>query len=149
LPDKFNPWEFFQNQFVNKNGEMRSGDDFSNRDFSWIEDYVKGTLMNAIPEQMGDLKTQSTRVKHQVFEAHHYMIVRIDLPDDVSAEDVKVFLNTNELKVQAGEEDVTKTINLPVNGSYKGSEALYKDSVLEIRIPKKNNDTFHEIPVQY
>lgn len=145
----FNPWEMFQGEFMNKKADTHSQNGFANHDFSWIEDYVQGILTQALPEQMKDFQKKKPHLKHEVFEAHHYMITKVVLPESVEPEKVKVYVNTNEVKIEEDEGSFSKVIKLPANSIYKGSKAIIQNNILEVRIPKRMNDTFQEIPVQF
>lgn len=154
MADKqFNPWEFF-----GQNGSDSPGD-WSNPDMSWVKDYVSDVMKQAFPGQFsegefrgggGGSESKSRRSKNlssDVFETHHFIITRIDVPEDIVPENIKVMFNTNELKIE-GVDSRPQVIRLPANGLYKGSKALYKDHVLEIRIPKRSKEQYQEIPIQ-
>ncbi|HET7578928.1 MAG TPA: Hsp20/alpha crystallin family protein [Bacillales bacterium] len=153
MPDNFNPWDFFGQQ-GNGNGNGNPNDfsgDWTNPDMSWVKDYVNDVMKQAFPGQFSG-KQQGSRssgsnISSDVFETHHFIIARIDVPEDILPENIRVMFHANELRLE-GVESEPKVIRLPGNGLYKGSKALYKDHVLEIRIPKKSREPFQEIPIQ-
>jgi HSP20 family molecular chaperone IbpA len=144
--DNFNPWDFFREGFKNGN----SPTDFAKPDMSWVQDYVNDMMRQSFP-QFNDGTFQQgkgKRAKSDVFETHHFMIARVNVPEDILAQNVRVMFHTNELRIE-GVESQPLTIRLPGNGLYKGSKAMYKDHVLEIRIPKRKKEQFQEIPIQF
>lgn len=145
MADPFNPWEFFQEAM--RQGGGNSQTDWGNQDLSWIADYVNDMMQQSFPGQYYGGSFSSTRLKQEVFETHDFIIARIEVPEDIDPEHLKVYFLTNELKVE-GVDSETQRIQLPRNGLYKGSKAIYKEGILEIKIPKRARERFQEIPVQ-
>lgn len=143
MADQFNPWDFFHQEF----GDSNASSDRDYSDMSWVKEYVDNVMKQAFSGQFAGESNRNS-VKSDVFETHHSIIIRIKVPDDIVAENVRVLFHTNELKVE-GIASQPQMIKLPANGLYKGSKAMYKNSVLEVRIPKRNRETFQEIPIQY
>lgn len=145
---RFNPfdanWKDFEKNF------MRSHKDVFNHDLSWLDGYIQDMVSQAMPTS-GNKKTGfgQTRLHSDVFDTHHFMIVRTHIPERVNIRKLKVaFNNANQVRISGvGEED--ETISLPAAGRYDGSKAIFKDDILEIRIPKESNEQYQEIYIQY
>lgn len=150
--NQFNPWEFF-----GQNGNGMPGGDWQNPDMTWVKDYVQDVMKQAFPGQFGEgefrgnsgsgSRRGKSNLSTDVFETHHFIITRINVPEDILAENIRVMFHTNELKIE-GVDSEPQIVRLPANGLYKGSKAMFKDNVLEIRIPKRSREQFQEIPIQ-
>ncbi|HEX6923101.1 MAG TPA: Hsp20/alpha crystallin family protein [Bacillales bacterium] len=145
MADQFNPWDFFRQQ---PEGSDSPSGNWGDPDMSWVKDYVEDVMSQAFPGQFKDGAHRNGNIKSDVFETHHSMIIRMDVPEDIIPENVKVMFHTNELKVE-GIASQPQIIKLPGNGLYKGSKAIYKNHVLEIRIPKRSRGQYQEIPIQF
>ncbi|HET7658210.1 MAG TPA: Hsp20/alpha crystallin family protein [Bacillales bacterium] len=145
MADQFNPWDFVRQQ----TGESDSSSGiWSDPNMSWVQDYVENVMNQAFQGQFKGGQHRNGNIKSNVFETHHSMIIRMDVPEDIVPENVKILFNTNELKVE-GIDSQPEVFKLPRNGLYKGSKAIYKNRVLEIRIPKRSREQFQEIPIQF
>lgn len=151
MPDsrgKFNPfdtnWKEFGKQF------MSSYEETDNQEFSWIEDYVRDILSQVLPDEVMQNSSMSmpSRPHPSVFDTHHDTIVRVKVPEHTSAQELKVFFNTSQLRI-LGLEEKEKVIPLPTPGRFDGSKAVFKDNILEIRIPKELNELYQEVNIQY
>ncbi|HET7657089.1 MAG TPA: Hsp20/alpha crystallin family protein [Bacillales bacterium] len=147
MTDPFNPWDFFA-QKGNKFPEK-----WNSPDLSWVSEYINDIMKQALPTQFqtGQTENRESRetsdVTSDVFETHHFMITRVEVPDDIFPENIKVMFHINELYIE-GISPQPLHIKLPSNGLYKGSKAHFKDHILEIRIPKRGKGREQEIPIQ-
>ncbi|HET7627332.1 MAG TPA: Hsp20/alpha crystallin family protein [Bacillales bacterium] len=134
MADPFNPWNLFR------------GEGTGNLDMSWVKDYVNDVMKQAMPDSFNN-DFRHAGVNSDVFETHHSMIARLKLPDDIRPENITVHFLPNELKIDGLREP--HVIRLPVNGSFKGSKAVYQNGVLEIRVPKRTGERYQQIPIEY
>lgn len=124
------------------------------QDPGWVGKYVQDVLKKALPAD--DVFTTSSKEQEiketdvTMFETHRSIIVRIPVPKEINAYRLRVYLGPNQLRLEGLQKNKSKTIPLSTNVSIRGSRAKYKDSVLEIRMPKdeiKASET--QIEIQY
>jgi HSP20 family molecular chaperone IbpA len=169
--DQFKPFEFNWNDVVNRVTK--------HQDFSWLDKFVEGTISKALPNHQfpfnmakGGLKSLDKymdqifsqampnangqplfnsgqdSVKSEVFETHHWMFVRIKVPNRAIASKLRISLGVNQVRVSGLTKEI-ETIGLPATARLEGARAIYKDGILEIRIPKDLNEQFHEVNIQF
>ncbi|KAB7673044.1 Hsp20/alpha crystallin family protein [Bacillus sp. B1-b2] len=92
--------------------------------------------------------TKEEKFHYMVFETHHHVFVRIPIKDPVWLDQIKIFYTSNQIIIQhiPNMED-KQTITLPAVVKRKGSAAVYKDDILEIRIQKNSDIQYSEIDV--
>lgn len=144
--NKFNPfdvnWKEFGKQFAASHQDAR------NQDLSWIEEYVQDILSQVLSDGGIHNSDMSSIRRPNVMNTHQYIIVRIPVPKRANTRKLKVLFNANQICLSGlGEED--QVIPLPSPGRYDGSKALFKDNILEIRIPKEINETYQEVNIQF
>ena len=111
-------------------------------DLSSIQKYVQNAIssMSSIEE---------AKLSSEVFETHTDVIARIKLPSKLHPRNVRVHVNTMNLKLEGLLEGKEKIFNLPCTVNAGISTALFKQGVLEIKMPKlKPRDRYHEVPVR-
>lgn len=95
-----------------------------------------------------DNLNHAEKFNYVVFETHHHVYVRIPILDSSWLEHIKIFYTSNQLIIQHIPLFEDKhTITLPAIVRKKGSVALYKDDILEIRIQKNIDIHYSEIDV--
>jgi HSP20 family molecular chaperone IbpA len=150
---KFNPfqmdWQSFQNNFKGKNftdGPHEAV--LANKDFSWLEDYIQGILSQALPQSSEEIAKKSV-LQSEVFETHDYMIAKIKIPNQINPRKIKILFAINQIRLEGLPENRKPILQLPAHGRFQGSKAVFKDDILEIRIPKETNENFKQINVQF
>lgn len=133
-------WDQFQQSFKDQIP-------FNNQQLPWIQDYIQNILSQTMP---GPLKGQahSSRYRSEVFETHDYMIAKIKLPEGVNPDKLKVLLGNHILRLEGDSREESHTLTLPSPGRFHGSRAICKNGVLEVRIPKEDNDNFRQIHIR-
>jgi hypothetical protein len=116
------------------------------QDTSWVENYVQQMLQQTIPKNRM-AQTLGMRELPEVFETHHYVIIKLKLPQPnnpvvrVRADRV-TFEDLPKLKRQA--------VRLPCLVLPHLSRASHKDGILQLKLRKRKlNKTTHEVPVRY
>lgn len=144
--DQFNPFGPNWNDFRKHFDPSQKG--IPNQDSSWIEDYVKGVLSQVLPDDTIQNHSIPIRLRPDVIDTHHYIIVRAKIPEHANTRNMKVFFNTGQVRL-SGLTEKEEVVSLPSPGRYNGSKAIFKDDILEIRIPKELNEPDREITIQF
>lgn len=119
------------------------------RDPSWIGDYVQRLLKQVNLPKVNI--TPNSAVDSDVFETHKSVIVRVTVPKAVNPNLIRVWINTHHVRIEGIPDTRQKhTIALPAPVLAKSGRAVFKDGVLEIRIPKYSSERgYKEIYVQF
>ncbi|MCA1039988.1 Hsp20/alpha crystallin family protein [Bacillus infantis] len=90
----------------------------------------------------------SSKLDASVYETHDYVFVRVGIKDESWLKQLKLYHTSNQIILEhIPEYDNKHTITLPALVKRKGSSASFKDSMLEVRIPKNIDMQFSEIEV--
>lgn len=129
-----------------------------------IEKYVQSFMNQMMPQNMqGMMNPQSfmpgfnnetkqnqtsSPLSTTVFETHDYVFVRIPIKSEQWLKDMRIYHTSNQMIIEHIPEQADKhTIVLPAIVKKKGASALYKDGMLEIKIPKNVDMQYSEIDV--
>lgn len=135
-----------------------------------MQDYVKNIMEQTLPKYMQEMMKpegfmkgfqpesgtwteasndhEQTKFQTSVFETHDYVYVMITVHDQNQLQNLKLFHTSNQLIIEDIPQLADKqTITLPAIVKRKGAKALYKDGILEIKIPKNIDMQFSEIDV--
>lgn len=131
--------------------------------FSGIGDYVRKVLAQHFPES--DLTQPSSSEQHvrtaqphqqtkpiftlqeQIIELHGFVIVQIPLAEDL-LNHLIMEANTTHLVLYGLPSGEQKKIKLPSCVRSDSAKAIYKEQLLEIRLPKIQDDHYHQIAVK-
>jgi len=102
----------------------------------WLERMAQETFTqsNPTPSQSKELYS------HNIFETHRSVIVRIQLPQSVNPEFLRVYVGPTSARVEGLSNPAEKKVQLPCEVNRVGIRSSYKDGILEIRM-KKNYDS--------
>jgi HSP20 family molecular chaperone IbpA len=153
------PWNLFpfNKKFNNQMGQL---------DQNEIENFIKQVLGQVMPPQMQGMMNGQDWLKQQqqqaeqntapsaealsysVFDTHNDVFVRIRIKDEDWLKKLKLYYTSNQLIVEhiPNTNDRT-TITLPSVVKRKGTHTSYKDSILEVKIPKHIDLQYSEIEV--
>lgn len=111
----------------------------------------------AFPENFSFLWEQSNTGKKSapqsdinevVFETHDYIYIRIPIQNERQINQIKIYYSLNKCMVDGlSDKNSPYTIILPATVRKKGAKAIYKDGILEIKIPKNNEWQYSQIDV--
>lgn len=122
-------------------------------DSSWIGDYVQDVLKHSFSDSAQNMNWESksfSRIEYDLFETHNSVIVRLRIPENIHPKHIKLFVGSNRLKVENLSTKQKQMITLPNTIDAEGSRAVFKDNVMEVRMPKANDsDFFNEIKIRY
>lgn len=94
-------------------------------------------------------ETQNKSIQYHVFETHDDVYIQIPIHDKGVLENIKIYHTANKSMVEGIPTKIDKhEIILPAIVKKKGAQAIYKDDLLQIRIPKNIDFQFTEIDVQ-
>lgn len=123
----------------------------------YLQDYIRNMLAESAVPSAADFPEQDVppqdqaRQKHpafNVFELHDYYVIRLSIPDYVDEKTVRAYARGCRVLLKGnGLPDLE--IPLPEEVDSQNAEAVVKNRVLEIRIPKKNAARLEEIAVHY
>lgn len=131
-----------QDSFFDKKFPFKHADPLENYDLSSINAYVQNVLSQAT---IGE-----ARLSTEVFETHQSVIVKIKLPKQLHPRNLRIKVNSNHIKMEKTEGNEEQIIPLPCRVDPTGRKAVFKQSILEIRIPKvKTRDPYHEVFIRY
>lgn len=121
-----------------------------------IEKYVQQMINEMIPKerqqmqwmtnQQANKTEETTQLKHTVFQTHEDIYVIIPIKDRQTVQDLKIFHTANELIIDHIEGK--QSISLPSLVRKKGARAIYKDGLLEIKIPRSVDRQISEISIR-
>jgi HSP20 family molecular chaperone IbpA len=144
-------WKAFERMFGGGGGSLPLPDSLrsSFRDTSWIGDYVQRILRHAQSQQ--GLSASFADIDSHWFETHKSVIFRINVPKETNANLIRVWVSSHHLQLEGIPDTKHKhTFPLPAPVVAKASRAVFKDGVLEIRMPKSVSDKkYREIYVEF
>jgi HSP20 family molecular chaperone IbpA len=149
------PWNLFpfNKKLNNQMGQL---------DQNEIENFVKQVMGQVMPPQMQGMMNgqdwhkqqqpeQTTApsgeaLSYSVFDTHNDVFVRIGIKDEAWLKKLKLYHTSNQLIIEhiPNQNDRT-SITLPSIVRKKGTQTSYKDSILEVKIPKNIDLQFSEI----
>ncbi|WP_342351986.1 Hsp20/alpha crystallin family protein [Neobacillus soli] len=129
-----------------------------------IENFVQDLMGKVMPGNMRGMMnpqemftgSQSSPPQQQTtgilnstaFETHDFVFVRIPIKNDEWVRQLRIYHTSNQLIVEHIPQPEDKhTITLPAIVKKKGASANYKDSMLEVKIPKNVDMQFSQIDV--
>jgi HSP20 family molecular chaperone IbpA len=99
----------------------------------WIARIVQEALGQSVPSESKELYT------HTIFETHKAVIVRIQLPNSVNPELLRVYVGPTSLRVEGFPNQTEKKVRLLCEVNRVGIRSSFKDGILEIRMMKKRS----------
>lgn len=141
-------WESFQNQFFNE-GIWRNTLNNTTGQIPWVEDYVKTLLSNHIPNSDQTPTSPLSPVSYNIFETHHFVLVKILVPSHIEPKTLSLHVSPIELLVHGLPRNEETAIRLPALVRQNGSKAVYKDRVLEVRLPKELRPHTQSVPIKF
>lgn len=154
------PWNLFPfNKDAKSRMDQMNPQDIQKYVQEMMDKLMPESLQKMEPEQMFQSFSKGTNFRNDninhaekfnyvVFETHHHVYIRIPILDSSWLEHVKIYYTSNQLIIQHIPIFEDKhTITLPAIVRKKGSVALYKDDILEIRIQKNIDIHYSEIDV--
>ncbi|WAA11055.1 Hsp20/alpha crystallin family protein [Fervidibacillus albus] len=114
----------------------------------WLKHMVSDlpTMFRQVSSHENSNKNQS--INEQVFETHDDVYIRIPIEDVEKLKNMKIYYSINKCFIHGlVPENRPYPIILPVTVKKKGGSAIYKDGILEIRLPKNTDWQYSEIAV--
>jgi hypothetical protein len=138
-----------------------------NRGTTEIDKYVYDMVSKMLPQEMAgmmnpqagtkgvppykqhnDQQDGDTTLRPILFETHDFVFIRIPIRNEESLKKLKIYHTSHELIIENHPSTESKnTYPLPVPVRKKGAIATYKDSILEIRIPRSIQTQISEISI--
>jgi hypothetical protein len=127
-----------------------------------IDQFIKGILGNVMPAQSGSTinsqdfvnqyrpqpSQQANSLNSTAFETHDSVFVRIPIKDESLLKDLRIYHTATQLMVEnIPERDHKHTITLPAMVKKKGSNAKFKEGILEIKLIKSYDIQYSQIDV--
>ncbi|MDP5272503.1 Hsp20/alpha crystallin family protein [Chengkuizengella axinellae] len=129
--------------------------DPTNLDLSWIDKYVSETLDKAF-SRTGTINTREApssteQLKTDLLDIHHYLIAKIHIPKHIDHKKIKLSINATKLKIRGLPEGDSQMVDLPTQIDTHDTKAIYKDHILEVRMPKlpDNDDNYNHVKVHF
>ncbi|MCM3588038.1 Hsp20/alpha crystallin family protein [Mesobacillus maritimus] len=144
------------------NDEMKKS--LSNLNPNEIDKYVQNMVSKMFPKNMdGMLNPQewlksvqniqdeplsSNKLDTQLFETHDFVFIRIPIKEDNWLKNMKVFHTSHEAIIEhIPTLDDKHILKLPAAVKKKGAVANHRNGILEIRIPRSNQNDISEIGI--
>jgi len=130
-----------------------------------IDNYVQDIMGKIMPANMrgmmnpqdmfngfqstGSQQQQTTGILNSTaFETHDFVFVRIPIKREEWIKQIRIYHTSNQLIVEhIPQQEDKHTITLPAIVKKKGATANFKDSMLEVKIPKNVDMQFSQIDV--
>lgn len=129
-----------------------------------IEKYVKNILSQSMPSSfLPDLfneteekdepdfeeEVHQPKENYQVFEMHDYVVVRVNIDVSVHVRDLKIYHTSNQLTIEGNPNQHDKqVISLPSLVQHKGTKAIFRNHILEIKMTKERDYRLTQIDIQ-
>ncbi|WAA13291.1 Hsp20/alpha crystallin family protein [Fervidibacillus halotolerans] len=140
------PWNLFKES-------MDPLKPFNEKEFqSSLEKWMKN-MVSDLPSMFQiapnkDVSAEKKSLNEQVFETHEFVYIRIPIDDANVLKDLKIYYSINKCFINGVfSEEHPYIIILPVTVKKKGARAVFKDGILEIRIPKNIDWQYSEIDI--
>lgn len=118
-------------------------------DFRWINDYVDHVVNDAL-SQTGSRPPLPGRLPVELFQTHHYVIVRFRVPDGMKARRLRVFAAPTKLRLEGLPQERKQVVELPSAVRPESARALYKNGVLQVKLAKRGRrERFEEIFIRF
>lgn len=112
---------------------------------NWVENYVQRILKN-VP----GVSNTNQALSHEIFQTHHFVFIKIKVPDSIRERDMQVSVSSNQLKIEGLPENQSFVVQLPVLVKARECRASYKDGVLQIKVRKNDDDLdFYNVGIRY
>lgn len=143
------PWNLFpfNEQFISKMKNMKPQE---------IESFIQQMIREMIPKENQKMEwmfgqdenhhKENERLNYTVFQSHEDIYVSIPIVNKDDLESFKIYHTANELIISYGERK--ERIPLPSLVTRKGARAIYKDGILEIKIPRSVDKQISEINIR-
>lgn len=120
--------------------------DSLNIDQSYIDQYVKDVLKRS---SLNNTKTGFSPLFYEVFELHNFVIAKISIPRKIHPENLSIFVNSMQIKIEGLPGGNKQIIPLPTPVNSAQSKATFKQSSLQIKTPKKPIGRFKEVYLRF
>ncbi|MFZ2464729.1 MAG: Hsp20/alpha crystallin family protein [Caldibacillus thermoamylovorans] len=152
------PWGFFGSNKANFDPfQYLSEGEFQQMLDQWMKqafpDFIQsmmndGTTFHHKNKDEENENRETSTVKETLFETHDDIFIRIPIQDEKQIDRLKIYYSLNKCVIDGLNEDSSPhTIILPATVKKKGAKAIYRDQILEIRIPKSIEWQMSEIDV--
>lgn len=152
------PWGFFGSNKANFDPfQYLSDGEFQKMLDHWMKqafpDYIQSMMNDGATFQQKNTdeeneSRETSTVKENIFETHDDIFIRIPIQDEEQIDRLKIYYSLNKCVIDGlNENSSPHTIILPATVKKKGAKAIYRDQILEIRIPKSVEWQMSEIDV--
>lgn len=142
-------WEGFQNRFFG-DGLWKEALSSNDGTLPWVEDYVRNLISEIVPGAIESASPpeRKSAFTGNVFETHELVIARIRLPGEDGGSGVRLLVAIHELIVE-WPDGRKRTMKLPCFVRPDAAKAVWKEGVLEVRMPKEGAPKLREVPIQF
>jgi len=133
------------------NEKWAQGDSFFNgkSPFSYVNPLEKldlSSLHNYVQNAISRVSMGEPALISEVFETHQYAIAKIKISKKLYSNQLRVFVNYNQIKLEGLTGYKAQIINLPCHVEASNCKAIYRQGILEIKLPKvKYKNYYHEV----
>ncbi len=116
-------------------------------DAAMIEDYVKNTINQAISGN--DILSKPSELRYETFDTHKFLVVKCHVPMRIHPENLWVQVNRTHIKINGLPKEHVQIIQLPAPVQPSQSIATYKQSSLQIKMPKLSSGRYHDVQIRF
>lgn len=121
-----------------------------NEGFHWINEYVENVLKDALSSHKETNGRSGSKLKSELFQTHHYVIVRFHVPASINGNQLRVHASRYRVKIEGLPGGEVQQVSLPALVYPETSRALYKDGILQVKLQKqKTEERFEEVDIRY
>lgn len=113
---------------------------------SYIEDYVRDTIQQAT--KASEISSEPSALRYETFDTHHFLFVKCRIPKQVRPENLWLQLNRTQIKINGLPNEKKQIISLPAPIVPSKSIATFKQSSLQIKMPKMPTGRFRDIHIK-
>lgn len=160
-------WQAFQKQLKEHLPQLpHHSPPVQSMDFSWIEEYVKNALEQSIKSSMPTPKNTNIprtsseaplseqniheeNVKVDIFEIHHYVIAKINVPEHLNPRRIRCSFNANRISIKVLPHTQSQLFQLPSKVETSNYKARFKAPYIEIQLRKdRTTESFYPIHIE-
>lgn len=116
-------------------------------DPAFIEDYVRNTIKQAMSGN--DILPSPSELRYETFDTHKFLVVKCHVPKRIHPENLWVQVNRTHIKINGLPKEHVQIIQLPAPVQPSQSIATYKQSSLQIKMPKLSSGRYHDVHIRF
>lgn len=139
--------------------------------YSGLQEYIEGIIRQSINQSFGnslgmpasplqykpkgasdtghESRISEDNEKAEIFEAHDYILVKIQVPQNVYERNLSVRTSSSKVFIKWSPKSHEQVIQLPADVKKEGVKAVIKNHIMELSIPKEENTNSRQVDIDY